>query len=70
MYKRVIMAGYKVDRYDAKFARYTMIRHGREKNNPDNPSVGFFNNRNGDLQKSLYLLIFQCFIGHLYQYWS
>ncbi|KAK6046758.1 N-acetyllactosaminide 3-alpha-galactosyltransferase [Cooperia oncophora] len=61
MYKRVIMAGYKVDRYDAKFARYTMIRHGREKNNPDNPSVGFFNNRNGDLQKSLYLLIFQCF---------
>ncbi|XGW05305.1 hypothetical protein V3C99_016015 [Haemonchus contortus] len=38
MYKRVIYAGYKVDRYNETVARYTMIKHEHEpKANPINP---------------------------------
>ncbi|KAK5969584.1 N-acetyllactosaminide 3-alpha-galactosyltransferase, partial [Trichostrongylus colubriformis] len=36
MYTRVNLAGYKVDRYNAGIARYTMIRHGVGKGNPVN----------------------------------
>ncbi|KAK5969582.1 hypothetical protein GCK32_003384, partial [Trichostrongylus colubriformis] len=37
MYKRIILAGFKVDRYNETIARYTMIKHERDKANPVNP---------------------------------
>ncbi|KAK6036382.1 N-acetyllactosaminide 3-alpha-galactosyltransferase [Cooperia oncophora] len=38
MYKRIVLAGYKVERYNHTIARYTMIRHEHEpQSNPINP---------------------------------
>ncbi|KAL6744139.1 hypothetical protein Aduo_017104 [Ancylostoma duodenale] len=38
LYKRVILAGYQVDRYNSSTGRYTMIKHEREPlSNPINP---------------------------------
>ena len=34
---RVRCRGYNIGRPSAEFARYTMLKHGRDKNNPKNP---------------------------------
>ncbi|CAJ0588796.1 unnamed protein product, partial [Cylicocyclus nassatus] len=37
IYTRTYLAGYRVERYNNTIARYTMIRHGKDVENPVNP---------------------------------